>query len=169
MEFGHFLSRLAKGDGGSEGLSHALALDLAEQTKLRMSRILGASAHPTDCPLLCRTPILFQTPAQSPIIGSAQESDRPPVSWVFCGRWIPGCVRRPQAVGAPWGNADSGFRGIHARRGAARATRRLALCRVICFRPRSGNRHAPVHRRGAVPDSEDRILEGVSQKEGGAY
>jgi hypothetical protein len=27
----------------------------------------------------------------------------------------------------------------------------------------------PVHRRGAVPDSEDRILEEVSQKEGRAY
>jgi hypothetical protein len=40
---------------------------------------------------------------------------------------------------------------------------------VLYSQPRSGIRHAPVHRRGAVPDSQDRILEGVSQKEGRAY
>lgn len=66
--------------------------------------------------------------------------------------------RRP---GRPGGHADRGFKGIHARRGPARAAQRPALCRVLCSRPRSGNRHAPVtavepcQAQGIGPSKED--------------
>ncbi len=44
MELSDFLRRLAELVGSGEGLHHAFALHLAEQTELRMARITGARA-----------------------------------------------------------------------------------------------------------------------------
>ena len=78
-------------------------------------------------------------------------------------------MRRPRAAGPALRAMLIGVSRESTAAGARPERHGAPLCRVLFSLARSGIRHAPVHRYGAVPDSEDRILEGVSQKEERVY
>ena len=71
-------------------------------------------------------------------MGSAQESDRPPVLLGFCERRFPGPADVWRRGGGPGANADGGFRSIQALLEVARATRRISARHARGLSERAG-------------------------------